>query len=86
MERKFTMNLTWHNCHLYPPKEVYNDDLYITDGEFVWKATYSLYGGWRAESSKLQPDTLYMYWWADLKQTINKEDKFSLFSSEEETS
>ena len=42
---KFKMELTWHNCKTYPPKEIYNPWLIYTDGNNIDSfAYYKKYG------------------------------------------
>ena len=78
MNNKFTMELVWHNCHDYPPKEYWNDNLYVTDGECVHSVKYDKERGWwsREAGDYLPFDLLWKYWWADIEQTVQGEPRF----------
>lgn len=68
---KFKMELTWHNCKLYPPKETYNPFLVITNGSDVDYCSYhKRYGFPVAE------DELHEYWWADISRTVRESHEF----------
>ena len=69
---KFTMELVWHNCLTYPPEEKYNENLYITDGDIIYKARYSEpYGWWNADLwCYVTEEELIKLWWADISQTF----------------
>ena len=80
--RKFTMELVWHNCYLYPPSEAYNESLYVTDGNEIMNAIYDVRKGWLIRIPNtitvfpLPSKRLTKYWWADIKQTVQGEEKF----------
>ena len=76
--KKFTMELIWHNCKECPPTEMWNNGLYLTDGNFVEKTKYRAENGWYDERTKsyLPAELLHKYWWADLQQTVRGEPKF----------
>lgn len=76
--KKFTMELVWHNCYEYPPKEDYNDNLYITNGTLVHRAEYSTEDGWYdfRTGDYLSFELLWEYWWADMEQTVQGERRF----------
>ncbi len=78
MKDKFTMNLVWHNCKTYPPKEEYNDNLYVSNGIWITKAKYHHEYGWldRESGIRIQDRYLHEYWWADIKQTIDTSKEF----------
>lgn len=74
--RKFKMELVWHNCKTYPPEEDSNDFLIVSDGINVCEAKWNKKEGFSYKSSELlNHDNL---WWADLRQTVRGESKFSL--------
>lgn len=72
------MELVWHSCTDYLPKENYNPHLYVTDGRdvfpVVWKDAAGwkrfIAGGWYIEPGRNSDG----YWWADLIQTVSKFD------------
>ena len=78
MEDKFTMNLVWHNCKTYPPKEEYNSCLYVSNGNRITKAKYHHEYGWldRESGIIIQDRYLHKYWWADIAQTIKTSQEF----------
>lgn len=78
MKNKFKIELTWHNCLTCPPEEYWNDDLYVTDGEYLHSVKYSKeFGWWSRETGDYLPfDLLWKYWWADLNQTVNNCSEF----------
>lgn len=77
---KFTMELVWHSCNDYLPKEDYNPCLYVTDGTTIlpmrWKRDPNWQrfesGGWYIEPN-VNADG---YWWADVGQTVKGEPRF----------
>jgi hypothetical protein len=75
---KFKMELTWHNCHFCPPKEDYNDNLYITSGQSVHRAEYSKDEGWYdfRIGDYINFEYLRGFWWADIEQTICRTSEF----------
>ena len=79
MKDKFTMGLVWHNCATHPPKEYWNDDLYISDGESVCRAEYSKERGWynKTFGHWIYPNITREYWWADLEQTVRTSKEFA---------
>ena len=68
---KFKMELTWHNCKTYPPKEVYNPCLVITNGHSVDYFPYNKKYGF-----PVPDDDLHEYWWADLGRTVRECSQF----------
>ena len=79
LERKFAMSLVWHNCYLYPPAEECNNNLYLTDGKSVWRAEYDTRDGWHINGTYefLPSNSLRKYWWADISQTVQGEERFA---------
>ena len=77
--KKFKMELVWHNCLECPPEEVTSDYLIMTDGTDVFEAFwYAPDGfmiraihGWHGVYEDRDK-----WWWADIKQTVRKEEKF----------
>lgn len=78
MKNKFKMELTWHNCENYPPSELYNNRLIMTDGKYVFDAMYHKECGWKRISNDLfiPRQQLTNYWWADLEQTVRSCSEF----------
>lgn len=73
---KHTMELVWHSCTSYLPKEDYNPGLYVTDGKEVFPVIWRRdKDGWQRFSAGkwyIEPGVNSDgYWWADLVQTIN---------------
>ena len=68
---KFKMELTWHNCATYPPKEIYNPWLIYTDGYEVESFVYDKRYGFPMIESKL-----HEYWWADIRRTVRESNIF----------
>lgn len=79
MKTKFTMDLVWHNCGLMRPAEDKNPDLYVTDGNVVFKAAYSSTTGWyNMKNFKYLPDDeIERYWWADITRTVSGDQRFA---------
>lgn len=79
-KNKFKMELTWHNCKTYPPKEYENNNLVITDGDDVCSVSWNRYSGFYIsygnEDIVLSSDFYEYWWWADLKQTVRKVSEF----------
>lgn len=74
---KFKMELTWHNCKTYPPKEIYNPWLIYTDGNNIDSfAYYKKYG------FPVTDDELHKYWWADISRTVRESIKFEEFTND----
>lgn len=75
---KFTMELVWHNCCYYPPREDFNSSLYVTDGFSLFEAKYSSKIGWDAYGyyGHIRNEDLDKWWWADIAQTVQKEQRF----------
>lgn len=78
MKNKFKMELTWHNCLTYPPKEYWNDNLYVTDGTCVHSVEYHKERGWwsRELGDYIPFNILHKYWWADIEQTVITSNEF----------
>ena len=68
---KFKMDLTWHNCKTYPPKEVYNPCLVITNGHHIDYCSYHKRYGF-----PIVDEELHEYWWADVTRTVRECKKF----------
>lgn len=86
MKDKFTIGLVWHNCETYPPKEYWNNNLYISDGEYVSRAEYSRENGWYDKTGGvyIYPDLVKEYWWADIEQTVRTSKEFAEALSKKE--
>lgn len=68
---RFKMELTWHNCKTYPPKEAFNSFLIITNGRSVdYCAYYNKYG------FPVPENKLHEYWWADISRTVRESQEF----------
>ena len=80
MRNKFTIELVWHNCKTYPPKEAENTFLLVTNGYDVYgMAWYKTEGYWVAIDDvpvRLASEGLENWWWADIEQTVREERKF----------
>lgn len=74
---KFKMELTWHNCKTYPPKETFNSYLLVTDGWAIHKMTWNqIWGGFKNRYLKIKGPNLIKYWWADIAQTVHNTPEF----------
>ena len=73
MRDKFTMDLVWHNCKTYPPKEESNKGLYMSNGLYVHKVFYKKDFGWFDMDlvTMIPEDRLAELWWADVEQTVH---------------
>ena len=69
--KKFIMELIWHNCQTNPPQEDKNNNLYISNGNFVHKVLYNKDFGWCDWNMGviIPNERLSEYWWADIEQT-----------------
>ena len=78
MYDKFKIELVWHNCKTYPPKEFENDNLIVTDGlEVYGMSWHRAEGYWIAdERGLIKLSDLENWWWADVAQTVQGEVKF----------
>ena len=78
MINKFAINLVWHNCLTYPPKEFWNNRLYVTNGEYLHEVEYNQERGWWSKElgDYIPFDELSRYWWADLEQTVVTSEEF----------
>ena len=75
--KKFKMELTWHNCKTYPPKETFNPWLIYTDGYNIdYLVYYNKYG------FPVPKDELHKYWWADLSRTVQESKEFKEINNE----
>ena len=78
--RKFTMELVWHNCETYPPKEDYNDYLIVSDGvgvcEVCWDKEKGFYYFNRVFGYQPLIGNYKKMWWADVRQTVQNELMF----------
>lgn len=79
MKDKFTMSLVWHNCKTHPPKEKWNNNLYASDGQYVFEAEYDWQYGWfdKNAGDYIPFGELHEYWWADLEQTVQTSKEFA---------
>ena len=74
---KFKIELTWHNCKTYPPKEAFNPFLIITNGYDVdYCSYYNKYG------FPVDDDRLHEYWWADINRTVRESKEFKELANE----
>ena len=82
---KFTMELVWHSCNDYLPKEDYNACLYVTNGHTVFPMRWKKDPNWqRFENGGwyIEPDiNASGYWWADIQQTIQGDWRFKPFEA-----
>lgn len=78
MINKFAINLVWHNCLTYPPKEFWNNRLYVTNGEYLHEVEYNQERGWWSKDlgDYISFNELSHYWWADLEQTVVTSEEF----------
>lgn len=80
MDNKFTMELVWHNCLSYPPKEFENDNLIVTNGKYVFYLSWHRAEGyWITTKNTCQPlnfSELENWWWADIEQTVQGDIRF----------
>lgn len=80
--KKFAMELVWHNCLECPPKESFNDNLYVTNGRMVRKGMYEEGIGWTLSAPcshsvhQISFDSWKDFWWADIEQTVQGERGF----------
>ena len=74
MKNKFTMELVWHNCKTYPPKEEFNSSLIVTNGDSVLGMVW-FSNKYHASGYGFIQD-LENWWWADIKQTVRGESRF----------
>lgn len=78
--KKFTMELVWHNCLEYPPKETTNDSLIMTDGSDVFEASWYKPDGFMIRT-KDEWRGVYVnqenWWWADVRQTVQGDRRFN---------
>lgn len=72
MKNKFTETIVWHNCKTYPPEEVWNDQLCVTDGVYTTVVQYEKPDIWYdlIAGERLLVRDLSEYWWADVRQTM----------------
>lgn len=80
MDNKFKTELVWHNCATYPPKEFENNFLIATNGKNVYGMSWhKAEGYWIAIDNGIFPiniNDLDKWWWADIEQTVQNEEKF----------
>lgn len=76
---KFTISLVWHNCETHPPKEDWNECLFVSDGKYVVPVLYNSQHGWfnRSINSYIPQHELRRYWWADLERTVRNSIEFT---------
>lgn len=73
VNKKFKMELTWHNCWECPPEEVSNDGLIATDGKDYYNAFWYRPNGFMIQNRCGWTDVSEdqnNWWWADLRRTI----------------
>ena len=68
---KFKMELTWHNCKTYKPKESFNPWLVYTNGYYIDSLVYNKKYGF-----PVPDDVLHEYWWADISRTVRESKEF----------
>lgn len=76
---KFKMELVWHNCMLYPPLEDFNNNLIVTNGSDVLKLFWHKSDGYSVlenECCLRRLDNLENWWWADIEQTVQGDERF----------
>ena len=80
MNKKFTMELVWHNCKTHPPKEFENDNLIATNGTEVFGLSWHRAEGYFiSQGHKFAPIRLLdlpNWWWADIEQNIWGDERF----------
>lgn len=77
--KKFTMELVWHNCLTYPPKEFSNNALIATNGNDVLGMSWHRTEGYFVAEDEFhlrRLDDLENWWWADMEQTVQGEQRF----------
>jgi hypothetical protein len=76
MKNKFTMPLTWHNCHSCPPEELSNSYLLATDGSYVYSMSWRKGNGYLIATQLgvrgIRASELENWWWADIEQTVKE--------------
>jgi len=78
MKDKFIMELVWHNCKTCPPRETYNSTLIATDGNDVCPVLWNRSEGFWLSGGALLAENETVYWyWADIKQTVNRCAEFN---------
>lgn len=74
VSNKYTMELVWHSCTSYLPKEDYNPCLYVTNGREVFPVVWKRDPDWQRFVSGnwyIEPGVNSEgFWWADLVQTV----------------
>lgn len=79
-KKKFVIPLTWHNCETYPPSELENPFLLITNGENVygayWHRASGYYIAYDDEDMVLDVAAWKKWWWADIEQTVRDCSEF----------
>ena len=81
MYYKFKMELVWHNCKTYQPKEFENNNLIVTNGRDVFGLSWYKAEGYfilddYGNLHQLEYEHLDTWWWADVEQTVQGETKF----------
>jgi hypothetical protein len=80
--KKFKMELVWHNCETYPPKEFSNNALIVTNGSDVLGMSWHRAEGYFVAENECclrRLDNLENWWWADIKQTVQNDLRFQGF-------
>ena len=71
MKDKITIELTFHNCAICPPKEDFHPNLCVTNGRSVFNASYDDGEWYDPEFNEHIPNgILHTFWWADVVQTV----------------
>lgn len=81
MYDKFKIELVWHNCKTYPPKEFENNHLIVTNGSYVFGLSLHKAEGYfviddYGDLHQLEYEHLDTWYWADIEQTVQDEVKF----------
>ena len=81
MNNKFKMELVWHNCETYPPKELENSSLIVTNGKTVFGMSWHRAEGYwiliNDECMQIRNSELKNWWWADVQQTVQNDNRFT---------
>jgi hypothetical protein len=79
MYNKFKMELVWHNCMTNPPKEFTNNALIVANGRNVLDMAWHRADGYLVSDDGCMKKltNLENWWWADIKQTVQGETRFT---------
>ena len=72
---RFTMELVWHNCKTDPPKYFENNNLIVTEGNYVFGMSWHRAEGYFILDDdynlrQLEYEYLDHWYWADIEQTV----------------